>query len=799
MSRIDWHFFAIVMCAFVIVAMVIDATCHAQEAPPQQYLEFPDFTGGLNLSHIGKIQPNQCLELSNFLIDNGEIRVRDGFGHISDEFNTSGVSYLGLYRRYGTAGKLIVKSGTKLFIVNRGNVDTTWTDDEYTQLFIITGTVNKGDSASMYLYSDNQNTKFENYAFNSVYLDSTTQTARTIAVSYAVNDTILKLATALPENMTGWTYSVPVAIGDIVSGETFVDSFYLATSTGKLLYNDSTLLGTQTQAAYRDFVDSTLAPGNFFVRYFFNSGMLDGTRQDAMTRATSGNAFLKIALRHKGHATGSILPNKRYFMTLPIDQAVWQTYPTSFSILTQGGAFMYDTALATPIASILEMEVDPTTAFTVRMDSVIVRDEMVKRFVVFVDDSMMAGKDSTLFASGDWFYTFGSSISDDYWGRRNAVVGNYLDDSLRFYGTAPYITTGGWLPDSITTNTPVTFYRRRVISGSSGGYVAGTFWNDRWCLVSDSTPSQIDFSDLFEPMSASGYLVQVNPDDGEPILWLKQMYGTLIIGKNSSIWKLTGVPGVDNFASLSRAIDGLSFVAPKSIVSYNNMMFGLGADGFYVFDFNSMVKISHPIEDLVRDSINWDRTSQIVGGYFDDHFWWSYPSATSIVNDRTVCYNPYSKAWTTATMVFGFTLVDAGVNGFDNVYLGDAETGKVYLYGSDNDDDGTAISASLKTGWFNMGTDWHDKIINRGLLSNHRKTATSLSLSLLSVRPEGVGASVSRSFSGGLSNYRGLTRAFFQADQLRGTQYQLSITATTADSLRIGNVGLEYQVESVGY
>jgi hypothetical protein len=259
------------------------------------------------------------------------------------------------------------------------------------------------------------------------------------------------------------------------------------------------------------------------------------------------------------------------------------------------------------------------------------------------------------------------------------------------------------------------------------------------------------------------------------------------------------VPGLDVFATLSKAIEGISFVAPRSIVSYNNLLFGLGNNGFYVYDYNSMIKISQPVETIVKDSINWERVDQVVGDYFDNHFWWSYPSRGSVVNNRTLCYNPSLKAWTTSTMDFRSVYVDRSVNDSANVYIGNPDSGKVYIYGKDHDDDGTAINAYLSTGWFNMGTDWHDKSVSRGLLTNHRRSSTSLSLSLLCVREDGTGQTVARTLANTQNNYRGMSRAYFQVDQLRGTQYQLSITATTADSLRIGNVGLEYQVEQTGY
>ena len=798
LRRLDWAVLAILMGIFLL-GLITYSSCQAQDA---QYLEFPDFTGGLYITRVGKVAPNQASELSNFLIDNGEVRVRDGFGHICQSVGSSPVTFLGMYRKQGTAGKLFMQSGNRIYIVNRvDEQDTVWTNDEYSELFVTTGTVQKGDSNSTYLYFADSTKAMESYAFTSIDLDSTGQTSKTVNVSYAVNDTTLKLATALTENVTGWTYSITASIGTIVSGETFVDSFYMATSTGALRYNDSTLIGTQTQEIIRFIPSSAIYDGNGSDVYYTFSTVLNGSIGRAYIRATSGTAYMKVSLRQVGSSVG-ILNNKAYYFTYPVREAHWVVANTSIIVRGFKDWFAYDTTGNRPIISLVETQIDPSSAFTVYVDSIIYRHTSIgdgtNGFTVIVDDSLMSGKDSTFFRSGDWFISSGTAITDNVRSQRSAVIGNYLDDSLRVYVTDTWLRNAA-NPDTISLNTAITFYRRRVASGSTGGYNAAIFWNDRWATVADSTPSQIDFSEDFEPNTASGYFTQVNPDDGEPILWLQQMYGTLIIGKHSSIWKLSGVPGIDDFAQLNRSVDGRSFVAAKSIVSEGNLLFGLGNDGFYVFDYNSMIKISQPIDDLIRDSINWNSVDQIVGGYWDNHFWWSYPSRTSSVNDRTVCYNPTLKAWSTSTLDFRSVLVDKAVNDTASVYLGSADIGKVSLYGTDNDDDGTAISASLRTGWFNMGTDWHEKLVNRFAFQHYRKSATSLSISLLSERPEGAEFTSNRTFSGSLSSNGGFSRLFFPVDQVRGTQFQIYISATTADSLRIGNLGVEYQVEQTGY
>lgn len=798
----------VLLLCLVVFAWSQDAL--GQEAPAQQYLEFPNFTGGLNLSRIGQIGNNQALRLENFLLDEGEIRVRNGYGHICAPLGASGVNYLGVYRRSGVAGKLVAQSGNKLFIVQLDNNDTLWSDDEYTDKYFSTGTLSGGDSLSYYISTSDSTTKWESFRFSSVTLDSGGGTEYVIGVDYAVSDTLIKLESALPDWVAGWDYSFNTGLGTVVGAETFVDSFYIATTNGRMVYNDSILSGTILPLVRR-------AHASTYSRYAVAAYSGSAYRVDYLTKmnnvklidGTYYGGYAKISLRNVMADFTPLSGRTVSFSSVVHSSYGWNASDSTIDWVAVGGGCFYPDSTLNPTITFCQMEIDPTTALTVYADSLIFRkvltnggngaDTLKYPYTIVVDDSLFNGKDSTFFASGDWFVCHGTSIVDNNVWRMSPVIGGFMDADNRIYLAGTWLKNTQSATDTIFTNTPITFYRRVVQENSTNGYVAATFWSDRWCTVADSTSSQIDFSEDFEPMVSSGLLVQVNPDDGEPILWLKQMYGTLIIGKNSSIWKLTGVPGLDAFATLSKSIEGLSFVAPKSIVNYNNLMFGLGHDGFYVYDYNSMIKISQPIDNILKDSINWERADQVVGEYFDNHFWWSYPSRGSIVNDKTICYNPQLKAWSTATMDFSSVLVDRAVNDSVRVYIGAPDTGKVYLYGSDNDDDGTTITANLSTGWFNMGTDWHDKIVNRGLLTNHRRSSTSLSLSLTCVREEGTSQTVARTFDSAQGNYRGLSRAYFNTDQLRGTQYQLNITATTADSLRIGNVGLEYQVESVGY
>ncbi len=775
------------------------------------YLEFPNFAGGLSANRTGMVEANQCLELSNFLFDGSELKVRGGYGKIANGFSGDAVDFIGLYRKSSGGSKLLVTSGGNLYIVNTVESDTDWTDNEYTGNFLGIDTVSVGDSNSYY-FSDNDTVfeVFESYPLTKVKFDSTGKTTIERTVDYALSDTAIKLTAVLPKKVTGWRYSLIRSLGEVVYGQSFVDSFYLATSTGKLKYNDSAVTGSFTPNVYRLVADTvrleyfwvnptvqkciglvglTLRNGNggdslCGLPVAFRNFMFSATMDDRI--------YCKVSLRSIGDSA-SLVANKSYHITLRVEHMDWCATPNKITLA--GYAAIPDNDTVTPIFSFLKTEIEENSKITLTADSLIFRGTTgFYQYTILVDDS--SGFTATQFQSGDWFACYGSSIINNDLSQTASVIGGYVDDSSRVL-----ITHGLWtktaVADSIRTNKAITLFRRKTLGSTDAGVIAATFWNDRLCVVRDSTPSQVDFSELFYPDSVSGYLVQVSADDGERITFLRDMYGALIIGKNSSLWKLTGVPGIDAFAQLSKASEGIGFIAPKSIIVRNGLMFGLARDGFYFYDFNSMVKISNQIDQFVQDSINWSRADQVTAAFFDDHYWVSYASRNSVTNDRTLVFSPSLQAWGTANMTFRSLLVDYGSVDSSIVYLGLADTGMVCRYGDDNDDNGTAITAIAKTSWFNMASGWYDKIINRVSLLNHRKSATSIAIDLF--KDGATSASASRTLTGAQTGYQNLDKLWFTQDNTRGHEYQIKLTATTADSLRLGGLGVEYQIDNTDY
>jgi hypothetical protein len=300
-------------------------------------------------------------------------------------------------------------------------------------------------------------------------------------------------------------------------------------------------------------------------------------------------------------------------------------------------------------------------------------------------------------------------------------------------------------------------------------------------------------------MVASGYFTIVSADDGEKITFLKQMYGNLIIGKQSSIWKSSGIFGLDAFASLTKVVDGQSFISGKSIVSHQGLLFGLGIDGFYVFDFNSMVKISNQIDNLLRDSLNWNYAHNVTAAYHDNHIWWSYPSRASIKNDRTLVYSPTYQAWGKVDgMPFSSIVVDNTDSDTSGVYFGDPTNAIVSVYGAASDNEAT-IQAEMRTGWMNLGSSWHEKLIDRMFVVTSR-LGTSPGVTLSLYRDGSSTATASEQYLG--LTARDKRMMWLSPDLSRGYEHKIGVYLSAmlgTGYVKFGKIGMEYQIEDVDY
>lgn len=103
--------------------------------------------------------------------------------------------------------------------------------------------------------------------------------------------------------------------------------------------------------------------------------------------------------------------------------------------------------------------------------------------------------------------------------------------------------------------------------------------------------------------------------------------------------------------SISR-IGMTTLAAPYAAVSANDIVFWMGANGFFVWD-GRLAGLPCSVKDYVFNDLNWNQAEKIVAGsnMSFNEVWWFYPSLNSNENDRYVAYNYNEKAWTIGTIV----------------------------------------------------------------------------------------------------------------------------------------------------
>lgn len=232
-------------------------------------------------------------------------------------------------------------------------------------------------------------------------------------------------------------------------------------------------------------------------------------------------------------------------------------------------------------------------------------------------------------------------------------------------------------------------------------------WQDRqWLAGYSDVPNLLRYSELFDPDDYPvTYFIYVNEDDGDVITVIIPLpfQDMLLVGKKKHIYSITGEGPYDWW--VNDLVSGIGMPVWSSVISYGRMVFFYDYTGFYSFDGLNIEKISWAIEPIIADSINKDYAHMIVGDYFDQHLWWSYPSGSATVNNRTTVYNLETGAWTNESFSASAYFVGQIETEDDGILIGDPDSGKVYVYGGSYFDNGDSILATYESPWFDVGDE----------------------------------------------------------------------------------------------
>lgn len=219
--------------------------------------------------------------------------------------------------------------------------------------------------------------------------------------------------------------------------------------------------------------------------------------------------------------------------------------------------------------------------------------------------------------------------------------------------------------------------------------------SERMFISGNTTyPSDLYWSDQFNPDHFTpADFVQVRPDDGDKVTFIKTFLGTLTVGKTNSIQKFytvgdptTDQSNPDHFTPWYLS-DPFSFVgcpAPYSVAVSPKGIVYLGRNGLYIFGGQYSQLISDAVTPEIND-ISQTNISECVGYYHNNQYRLSYTSEESgaATNNRVLLYDFTRDAYTIdIENVNCFASFGAGTD-FGTLYSGSSTTdGYVFAHRS---------------------------------------------------------------------------------------------------------------------
>lgn len=188
------------------------------------------------------------------------------------------------------------------------------------------------------------------------------------------------------------------------------------------------------------------------------------------------------------------------------------------------------------------------------------------------------------------------------------------------------------------------------------------------------------------------YLV-LDGASNEKITGLYELQGKLYIFTNKAVYSLVG--SLDNFA-VTKEVDGVGAVSAEAIQIFGNRFYFIAEDGhIYEFDGGSFpVQISKYIYRFIRSELTYTFWQRAVTTHYRDSVWFTFDNSPLPDKRLTLVYYPEYQAWTKFVGIPAARYIYIG----DGMYFtGSHNTGSLYQYGTQYNDDLRHIDAYLKT------------------------------------------------------------------------------------------------------
>jgi hypothetical protein len=206
--------------------------------------------------------------------------------------------------------------------------------------------------------------------------------------------------------------------------------------------------------------------------------------------------------------------------------------------------------------------------------------------------------------------------------------------------------------------------------------------NRLWIANNPDNPSRAYYSDdgSHDYFPAINYL-DIRANDGDEIMFLKNLLGKLTAGKNNTIQKIytDGTPAEDWEIS-----DPFSFIGCHAMYSAANTPVGiiyLSNNGLYTFNGQHSTLISNQVTPEIED-INPSNFPNVWGEYVRNAYYMTYTSVKSgsSTNNRILVYDLINNAYSIDLFNVNVFHVFRSGSDIEALYSGSSTDGKIYAH-----------------------------------------------------------------------------------------------------------------------
>lgn len=225
---------------------------------------------------------------------------------------------------------------------------------------------------------------------------------------------------------------------------------------------------------------------------------------------------------------------------------------------------------------------------------------------------------------------------------------NGVDKSLYWTGAAKNTTAVEWEGEKTAFEGKEMFATAPYVP--QGKYMI--FANERvWMAGMSNDTSAVRFSEL-KSIGAGGEendptlwpaanVVRFDPSDGNPITGIGVVGPYVLVFKASKCWAIHNAAPI----ATRKISDSVGCVSHRSITESPQGTFFLTAEqGVYLTDGSKLHEMSYNVRPTIL-AINPAKRENAAGVYFGNHYYLSYASGTSVVNNKTLDYDVQLKSW----------------------------------------------------------------------------------------------------------------------------------------------------------